>query len=412
MLYELLAELLRDVVSKPFLAMLAVLVAGGFYVRSQLRRMAELHRKVQHELGELRQELEQLRTAGSAVQETAGPLAEPPQHADELPDILAAGSADIPSLQQPPPLPDNLLDRIELPGQPGFEPGQAEPAVVTEQQAEVEPAAPVQRSTVSERATAAAGPNPLWRLIAGGNTLVRVGVLVLFLGLSFLLRYVSEHTQVPVSLRYAGVAATGLALLLAGWRWRSRRDHYGLILQGAGVAVLYLTTLAAMKLHPLLAPQVGFVVLISVAVLGVVLALRQDSLILAWVATLGGFAAPVLASTGAANHLFLFSYLTVINLAVVSMAWFRAWRILNLSGFLCSLALATAWGRSYYEPSLFTLAEPFLLLLFVLYVLAAFLFARRRLAGLADQDTTGLLGGRIEVSSEPGNGCRCSACSI
>jgi len=35
----------------------------------------------------------------------------------------------------------------------------------------------------------------------GGNTLVRVGVVILFIGVAFLLRYVAEHTHVPIEFR-------------------------------------------------------------------------------------------------------------------------------------------------------------------------------------------------------------------
>ncbi len=227
------------------------------------------------------------------------------------------------------------------------------------------------------------------RWVMGGNPIVKVGVLILFLGLAFLLRYVTENTEVPISLRYAGVAAAGIGLLLFGWRWRNRSDSYGLILQGAGIGVLYLTTLAGMKLHPLIPPEFGFLVLIGVAAFAVLLALLQDSLALAAVAALGGFAAPVLASTGSANHLFFFAYLTVINLGIVAIAWFRAWRVLNVIGFVCSIFLAAAWGDKYYQPDLFSIAEPFLLLLFVLYVLVAFLFARRTLADAESEEGVG-----------------------
>mgnify|MGYP000659176968 CR=1 FL=1 len=41
----------------------------------------------------------------------------------------------------------------------------------------------------------------------GGNTVLRVGVVLLFLGLAFLLRYATEGMVVPIELRYAGVAA-------------------------------------------------------------------------------------------------------------------------------------------------------------------------------------------------------------
>ncbi len=222
------------------------------------------------------------------------------------------------------------------------------------------------------------------RWITGGNPLVKIGVLILFLGLAFLLRFVAEHTTVPVELRFAGVAAAGVALLLAGWRWRNREDNYGLILQGGGIGVLYLTTLAGMKLHPLIPPEAGFAILTGVAVFAVLLAILQDALTLAVAASLGGFAAPVLASTGSEHHLGFFAYLTVLNLGIAAIAWFKAWRLLNLIGFFCTTALVGSWGAKYYQPALFKIAEPFLLSLFVLYVLIAFLFARRTLADASE----------------------------
>lgn len=79
-------------------------------------------------------------------------------------------------------------------------------------------------------------------------------MVLLFIGLAFLLRYASERVAVPVEYRYAGVALAAMALLGVGWWLRERRAAYGLILQGTGIAVLYLTIFAAMRLHPLISP--------------------------------------------------------------------------------------------------------------------------------------------------------------
>jgi len=50
----------------------------------------------------------------------------------------------------------------------------------------------------------------LRRWIFGGNPIVKIGVLILFLGLAFLLRYASEHVVVPIELRYAGCWSVGV----------------------------------------------------------------------------------------------------------------------------------------------------------------------------------------------------------
>jgi len=242
-------------------------------------------------------------------------------------------------------------------------------------------------------ATPAPAPVPLrerlppfvTRFLFGGNTIVKVGVLVLFLGLAFLLRYAADRVTVPIELRYAGVSLAGVFLLGLGWRLRGRVDAaggagYGIILQGAGIGVFYLTALAAMRLHPLLSQASAFGFMAVVALLGAVLAVAQNAPWLALVSVLEGFAAPVLVSTGAGNHIALFSYLAILDIAIFGMAWFRAWRALNLVGAVATFALGGAWARAHYEPALYASVQAFLLLFFALFTAIGVLFARRALA--------------------------------
>jgi uncharacterized membrane protein len=228
---------------------------------------------------------------------------------------------------------------------------------------------------------------PPWlrNLVFGGNTIVKVGVLVLFLGLAFLLRYAAERVTVPVELRYAGVALFGAVLLVLGWRLRDRRDAsggtgYGLILQGAGIGIFYLTTLAALKLNQLLPPEAAFGFLFAVAVLSAVLAVVQNAPWLAIVAAAEGFAAPVLVSTGGGNHIALFSYLAILDIGIFLVAWYRAWRALNLIGAVGTFTLAAAWAKTHYTDPLYPSTQAFLLLFFVLFTAVGVLFARRALA--------------------------------
>ncbi|BEP62872.1 DUF2339 domain-containing protein [Variovorax sp. V213] len=222
-------------------------------------------------------------------------------------------------------------------------------------------------------------PAPIANLIFGGNMLVKLGVLILFLGLAFLLRYTAERVTVPVELRYAAVALVGAGLLALGWFLRRKRTGYALILQGAGIGVFYLTTLAAMKVHELLPPTAGFVFLFGVAALSAVLAVLQNAPMLAIVAALEGFAAPVLASTGQNRPVGLFTYLLVLDVGIVLIAWFKAWRVLNLIGFIGTFTLAAGWAHKYYTDDQYGIVQPFLVVFFLLFVAIGLLFARRTL---------------------------------
>lgn len=222
-------------------------------------------------------------------------------------------------------------------------------------------------------------PAPVANFLFGGNSLVRLGVVVLFLGLAFLLRYAAERVTVPIELRYAGVGLVGLGLLALGWVLRRKRADYAQILQGTGIAVIYLTTLAGMKWHGLVPPTAGFIFLALVAVLAAMLAVLQNAYPLALAAALGGFAAPVLASTGGGQPLPLFTYLALLDMGILLIAWFKAWRWLNVIGFVCTSALAGAWVQKYYAPEHDALLQVFLIFFLFLFTAVGLLFARRSL---------------------------------
>ncbi|HET9047269.1 MAG TPA: DUF2339 domain-containing protein, partial [Casimicrobiaceae bacterium] len=151
-----------------------------------------------------------------------------------------------------------------------------------------------------------------------------------------------------------------------------------MILQGGGVGVLYLTVFAALKLYALVPAPAAFGLLVAIAAFSAVLAVKQDSLALAAVGVIGGFAAPILTASGAGNHVVLFAYYALLNAGIFGIAWFKAWRLLNLLGFVCTFIVGTAWGVTRYRAENFASTEPFLVLFFLFYVGIAVLYALKR----------------------------------
>ncbi len=216
------------------------------------------------------------------------------------------------------------------------------------------------------------------RFFTGGNLVLKIGVLILFFGVAFLLKYAAQRDLVPLEFRLIGVALGGMAMLGGGWLLRRRRMGYGLMLQGGGIGILYLVVYAAARLYQMLPMTLSLAVMIGLVVLSSLLAVLQQSRSLAVAGTVGGFLAPVLMSTGGGSHVLLFSYYALLNTGILAIAWFRSWRELNLLGFFFTFAIATFWGTEAYQPDHFASTEPFLVFFFLLYVAVSVLFAHRQ----------------------------------
>ena len=212
--------------------------------------------------------------------------------------------------------------------------------------------------------------------LLGGNTIVRVGLVILFIGLSFLARYAALTGLLPVEFRLAGITAVGIALLVFGFKKRDAKPGFALALQGAGVAVMYLTVFAAYKLYELLPALPAFGLMLVVCALSCALALLQNARSMAVVAFAGGFAVPVLLSTGQGSHVGLFSYYSVLNVAILFIAYKRSWRILNMVGFIATFGVATVWGVLKYVPENYASTQPFLIGFVLIYLFTAVLYAR------------------------------------
>jgi len=208
----------------------------------------------------------------------------------------------------------------------------------------------------------------------GGNLLVRIGGVILFFGLAFLVKYAAEHSVISMQTRLIAIAVAAIALVIVGWRLRDREGAYGQILQGLGVAMLYLVIYGAAKFYALLALDAAFVLMFAVVILGSVLAVVENALPLALFSMAGGFLVPILTSSSDGSHVVLFSYYVLLNFGLFTVSWYRSWRLLNIVGFLFTFVIATVWGVLRYQSELFGTTEPFLILFFLMYLAVSILF--------------------------------------
>ncbi|PHV30998.1 hypothetical protein CSQ94_24355 [Janthinobacterium sp. BJB312] len=211
-----------------------------------------------------------------------------------------------------------------------------------------------------------------------GNLVAKLGLLILFLGVSFLLKYVSAQVTLPIELRLAGIALADIALLSWAWRIRISRPGISLPLQGTALAILMLVTFGAFRLYELIPAGMAFAVLFVLTAFTCLLAVLQNAVWLAVFGIVGGFAVPLLVSTGSGNHIGLFSYYALLNAGVFAIALKRAWRVLNVLSFGFTFVVATTWGLLRYTPEHYLSTQLFLILFVLFYIGIAIAYCARQ----------------------------------
>ena len=180
----------------------------------------------------------------------------------------------------------------------------------------------------------------------GGNLVVRVGVLVLLVGVVLLLRLLSEYIEISIATKLIAVGVTGLALAALGLKLTAKRFSYGITLQGAGLAIAYLSTFFAYSVYEIIPSIPSFIGLGLLSAITIALAVRQNAFPLALLALSGGFFAPILTSEDTGSLVTLFSYYLLLNVTIAVISHYRPWKILNLFGVTVTFGLAYYWGIS------------------------------------------------------------------
>ncbi len=348
------------------------------------------------QLGGLRSRVSRLEGELARLRQGAAAPAREPARPDTVAAPTVAAQAAQPAAPVPPPLPPREPDPVSAASATASrsdaprpaEPARAQATGAPASSAPQAPAAPLPpRPQAPRTPPAPPRPDPLTvaaRWVRGwfteGNVPVKVGMLVLLAGVAALLKYASDQgwMRVPMELRLAGVALAAMAGLVFGWRQRERKRVFALSLQGGAIGVLLLVVFAAFKLYAMMPAGAAFALSVVLVAGAGVLAVKQDALALAVLATLAGFLAPIWLSTGSGNHVALFGYYAVLNAGIFAIAWWRPWRVLNLLGFVFTWGIGTLWGVLKYRSEHFASTEPFLLLFFAFYLLIPVLYARRR----------------------------------
>ena len=214
-----------------------------------------------------------------------------------------------------------------------------------------------------------------WEFAVATTWLLRLAVVIFVTGIGFFLKYSIDHGFLGPHARVVLSVCTGLVMLVAGTRLLGKAYHLlGQGLLGGGFAVLYFSIFAAYSFYELIGalPAFGFMALVTLC--AGLFAIRFNSLLVAVLGILGGYATPVLLSTGEKNFGGLFSYLLLLGVGVLGISRRRQWPLLNYLAMLLTYGLAGISIDQFYGAADFPVVMPFLAGFFLLFTAAMFLY--------------------------------------
>lgn len=183
----------------------------------------------------------------------------------------------------------------------------------------------------------------------GQYWLNRVGIVAILIGVSYFLKYAFENNWIGPAGRIAIGLVAGIALILWSEVFRKREyDAFSYSLKAVGIGTLYLSLWGAFHLYHLIPAAAAFAAMVIVTAAVIAMALSQNAELLASFALVGGFATPMLLSTGENHEVFLFGYVCLLDIAILAMAVLKPWRRLLWGSFVGTLILYVAWFSAYY----------------------------------------------------------------
>jgi len=223
------------------------------------------------------------------------------------------------------------------------------------------------------------GDSVSWRdgieSLVGGKLLNRIAIVVLLFGMGYFLKYSFDNNWIGETGRIIIGLLVGTAFLVAGDITMGRRyTYFSQGLSGGGIGTVYLTTYAAANFYDIFSPAAAFGLLAATALAGGVLAVRQNAYAVAVLSTLGGFMTPFLIGSDSNNPVPLLSYITILNLVVLGLAYYKNWRSLNFLAFFGTILVYLIYRDSHYslkEPAVYQI---FLLVYFVIFGSLAFFY--------------------------------------
>ena len=177
----------------------------------------------------------------------------------------------------------------------------------------------------------------------GENLISKIGILITIIGVGIGAKYSIENELIKPITRIILGYLMGIGLLGFGIKLKENYKNYSAVLVSGSIAILYFITFAGYSFYGLFPQFFAFGLMVVFTIFTVVAAIHCNKSIIAHIGLIGAYAVPFLLSSGAGNATTLFSYMAIINIGILLIAFKKYWKRLYYTASGLTWLIYAAW---------------------------------------------------------------------
>lgn len=185
--------------------------------------------------------------------------------------------------------------------------------------------------------------NPDLEKFIGENLINKIGVLILVLGISYFVKYAIDKDWINEPARVGIGVLSGALVMAIAHKLRKNYAAFSSVIVAGAIAIFYFTIGIAFHDYHLFNQSVAFSIMVIITAFSALISLSYDRIELAVLSLIGGFAVPFMVSTGEGNYVVLFTYIIILNIGILALAYYKKWNLVNILAYIFTILLYGAW---------------------------------------------------------------------
>ena len=202
----------------------------------------------------------------------------------------------------------------------------------------------------------------------GENLINKIGIVITVIGVAIGAKYSIDHQLISPLTRIILGYIAGLVLLAFGIRLKKDYKNYSAVLVSGAMAIMYFITYFAYSFYYLMPQLVAFSLMVIFTITTVYAAIKYNMQVIAHIGLVGAYAVPFLLSNDSGNVLALYSYMAIINIGILVVAFKKYWKQLHYAAYTITWLIYLMWYDNGYKTNEhFALALTFLAIFFATF---------------------------------------------